>query len=184
MTNLPWWAVALIFVSFVSGMLRRGGDTPAEADVSEPVPDTTDADFAIYQRRLASQSRRLDGLDAGLIALAALQLGAMLYIGVSDHGESWVFKVGAGIIAACIGLDLIAVIGYEGTESPDLATFEATVAREGRPAALREAMAAMVKDHTSNNGSIIRKQRVTRWGALVSGVIVLATVLWRLFMVH
>ena len=184
METLPWWAVAVVVLSVVGRVLR--GSTPLddhnETVVSASMPDHIDQDFAKFQRRLASQSRRLDGLDAGLIALAALQFAALLFVGVDTKGETWLFKAGAAVIGLCIAFDLVAVIRYEGRESPDLHTFQRTVDDQGRPVAIRKAMEAMALDYLENAHSVAIKQLVTRWGAGITGAIVLATVGWR--MVH
>lgn len=179
MNGSPWWAIAIVAAGILGRAFRgKPTEATAAADLDEAA---LDADMAIFQRRLSSQCRRLDALEAVLVALAALEFAAMTYIGGTPH-VTLPEKVGSFVILACVAASLIAVMGFEGDEAPDLEVLDLDIRSSGRASALTRTKLAVVAIYRQNGNLIIYKKRVARWGAFITGTILLLS--WAYHMVY
>jgi hypothetical protein len=174
--NLLWLALVVLVGTVVGAILRvtDGGSMSAAAAVAAIADNDaalTDLDVVLFQTSVGNQTRRLQALDAVLIGLAALQIGAVTYVG---EDASWLGRILLVLLAICVIFDVLGITGWAGTDGPDPEAYVDALAKDGRTKTRAGAAVGLIESYRENGRSIRSKERVVRWGGAASGLALLA----------
>lgn len=118
-----------------------------------------DADFAKFQERLSSQSRRMDSVDGTLGVLAVLQFAALTYlVDRAPPTPAWC-EILAFTMALPMLLSLLGLLGFVGRESPHLDALQAGL-KQDRDRILKIGIEAMTHDYEWNRESLRKKEAI------------------------